>query len=444
MKKSILGTVLAAVLTTMGAGATDTLVMLGQTYEVDTLFHNQIGPGVMQTSLWIHNATTTFRFFYATLDLDNPYLSMECIVAADHLRSCNTLDAMVRKHTKEGHRQFVGINGDFFDVSGNKTARGNLTWGSPLGPTVSNGEVFLTRHNNGSYLSFTADTDGQVYVNPFEFGGTLTAPDQSQATVTAVNPVLVSPVNNSITIYNSYYFGSSDAFGGCEVSAKLAPDETAFHATGTTRLVVTSEPSTAGDMDVPAQGFVLHARGTAKSVVENLHPGDELVLETACTVAGNVINPAQVVSGWPRILGNGEVLDTEYLRGDASARHPRTGIGYGDGGKKVYLCVVDGRQYLSAGARTSELATMMRYAGATEGMNLDGGGSSILYTTMLGPRNNPSIGTDRATGNAMFAVYNAPDDNTIAELRFQDYRLSTARYGVYVPHFFGYNQYGLL
>ena len=443
MKKITLATALLAAMAFTSAQASDTLEMLGVTYQVDTLFHNQIGPGTTQTSLWIHNSSTTFRFFYATLDLTNPYLNMECLVAADRLKSANTLEYMVSKHTKEGRRQFVGINGDFFDVSGNKTHRGVLTWGSPLGPTISDGNVFLTRHNNDGYLSFTADTDGEVYINPFEYRGTITAADSSQAVISAVNPVRVSLENNAITVYNSYYFGSSDALGGCEVSAKLAPGET-FKATGTMRFIVTSEPNTEGDMDIPTNGYVFHAKGSAEAFLKKLTIGDELVMETACTVAGKVVDPAQVVSGWPQILGDGEVLDTEHLRGDASARHPRTGIGYSDGGKKVYFCVVDGRQYLSAGARTSELATMMRYAGATEGMNLDGGGSSILYTTMLGARNNPSIGQDRATGNAMFAVCTAPDDDVIAELRFQDYVLSTPRYGVYVPHFFGYNQYGML
>ena len=30
----------------------------GTEYTVDTLFHNQIGPGTTQTSLWFRNATT--------------------------------------------------------------------------------------------------------------------------------------------------------------------------------------------------------------------------------------------------------------------------------------------------------------------------------------------------------------------------------------------------
>ena len=420
------------------AQAGDTLDILGNTFTVDTLFHNQIGPGVTQTSLSLRG-NVNLRAFYATLDLTNPYLSLECLVAANRLQSTNTLDYMIGKHTREGHRQFMGINGDFFDVSGQSTHRGVRFWGSPTGPTMSDGEVFLTRANASSYASFIADTDGQVYINPFNYRGVLATAGGEQAVVSAINPVQAAPENNAVTIYNSYFFGSSDAFGGCEVSAKLASGEPAFHATGTTRLVVTSDPNTEGDMLIPNKGFVLHASGTAEQVLAALKPGDEIEVNMTCSIGGLNIDPEQVISGNPVILANGQPI----YNGNRD-RHPRTAIGYSDGGKKVYFLVVDGRQSLSAGIEIDGLPSIMRYAGATDAMNLDGGGSSILYTTMLGPRNNPSIGTDRATGNAMFAVYNAPDDNTIAELRFQDYRLSTARYGVYVPHFFGYNQYGLL
>ena len=77
-------------------------------------------------------------------------------------------------------------------------------------------------------------------------------------------------------------------------------------------------------------------------------------------------------------------------------------------------------------------------------MNVDGGGSSTLYTSALGVRNKPSDGTERADGNGFFAVCNAPDDDVIAELRFVDFSLVVPKFGVYTPKFYGYNQYGML
>ena len=156
------------------------------------------------------------------------------------------------------------------------------------------------------------------------------------------------------------------------------------------------------------------------------------------------VDPQQVISGNPKILADGVVLDTESERGDASQLHPRSAVGYSDGGTKVYFLVVDGRSLISDGVRTTVLADIMRYAGCTDAMNVDGGGSSTLYTSALGIRNKPSDGTERADGNGLFVVSSAPDDDEIAQLRFIDFSLVVPKYGVYTPKFYGYNQYGML
>lgn len=443
MKKHIISLMLVAACA-LSAHAGGSIIMNGQTYEVDTVFHNVIGPGTTQTSLWIHNGTLNFRAYYAILDLTNPYLSLEGIVANDNLKGTQMLEKMISKHTREGHRQFLGINGDFFVNDGTTTTRGVRLWGSPLGPTVCNGDIYIAHQNPSGHVSFSLDTQGKAYVSPFRFRGTMTATDGTQIPVTAINPVHTSPGNNAITIYNSHYFYSSDAFGGCEVSARLADGES-FHAMGTTRFIVTSEPNTVGDMDIPTNGYVLHARGTAaEAMLAATKVGDELVMESYCLAGEQVIDPDQVISGNPDIVGGGEVLDSEANRSDGTQRHPRTGIGYSEDGNKVFFCVVDGRQTASVGARLSEIGAIMKYAGATDAVNLDGGGSSILYSTELLAINSPSVGHDRSCGNGIFAVYNAPDDDNIVELRFKDYKLTTARYGVYTPHFFGYNKYGYL
>lgn len=59
-------------------------------------------------------------------------------------------------------------------------------------------------------------------------------------------------------------------------------------------------------------------------------------------------------------------------------RHPRTAIALtGDG--KLLLFVVDGRNKSSHGMNLHELSSILRWLGAKEAMNLDGGGSSTLY-----------------------------------------------------------------
>lgn len=59
-------------------------------------------------------------------------------------------------------------------------------------------------------------------------------------------------------------------------------------------------------------------------------------------------------------------------------RHPRTAIAL-TGDDKLLLLVVDGRNKSSHGMNLHELSSILRWLGAKEAMNLDGGGSSTLY-----------------------------------------------------------------
>jgi len=62
-----------------------------------------------------------------------------------------------------------------------------------------------------------------------------------------------------------------------------------------------------------------------------------------------------------------------------TALHPRTAVGLDAAGRRAWLVVVDGRQSgHSEGVTLAELASLLRALGASEGLNLDGGGTSTL------------------------------------------------------------------
>ena len=64
---------------------------------------------------------------------------------------------------------------------------------------------------------------------------------------------------------------------------------------------------------------------------------------------------------------------------DPDRPNPRTAVGVADGGRTLILLVADGRQPgHSAGLTLPELAGLMKQLGATDALNLDGGGSSTL------------------------------------------------------------------
>jgi hypothetical protein len=80
-------------------------------------------------------------------------------------------------------------------------------------------------------------------------------------------------------------------------------------------------------------------------------------------------------SGFSQVLAKGKIIDKNDKR-----LAPRTGFGMPSDCKTLYILVADGRQPgYSMGLSTWEVAEMLRYLGADDGLNMDGGGSTTLY-----------------------------------------------------------------
>ena len=409
-------------------------------YNVDTLFHANVGPGTTQTSLHFSSESRNLRVFYLTVDLKNPVLDIRAVVAQDKLAGGATTSSMATSHSKEGVSYFAGINTDFFATSGTSTTGGSIV-GTPTNAAVVDGEIYRTSER---WKQFAMDADGVPVVGLASFAaGTAECGDKSVSFQVVNN----TAADNALSIYTPRYYGRANQpslAGKCaEVTAKLVEGD--FLAAGkTTKFEVTGEVTSTGDREIPSGEYVLLARGTAMDFVNGLKVGDVVTVNSVVSIDGQQLIPEQLTSGNPRILGNGETLDTEGERGDASALHPRSGIGYTADADTLIMMVIDGRSAISSGVRTSELADVMRYAKATDAINIDGGGSSTLYTLPLGVRNATSDGHERAVGSAIFAVANAPEDKEIAEIRFVDWAMNFPKYGIYTPKFYGYNQYGML
>ena len=85
-------------------------------------------------------------------------------------------------------------------------------------------------------------------------------------------------------------------------------------------------------------------------------------------------------AGLQRILRGGELCEWGPLEPFAYVRHPRTAAGVCADGT-ILLLEVDGRiPDYSNGATLADLAYMLRSFGARDAINLDGGGSSVVYT----------------------------------------------------------------
>jgi hypothetical protein len=91
-------------------------------------------------------------------------------------------------------------------------------------------------------------------------------------------------------------------------------------------------------------------------------------------------------------------------------RNPRTFIAHNT--TNVFFVVCDGRSTASVGMTSDEMgAFCLTNLLATEGVNLDGGGSSTLWVNGV-VRNTPSDGTERAVANGLMMVNVLPRTNT--------------------------------
>ena len=103
-----------------------------------------------------------------------------------------------------------------------------------------------------------------------------------------------------------------------------------------------------------------------------------------------------------------------------TAIHPRTAIGFKDGGQTLLLVTADGRQDPVLGVSLRRLARFMADLGAETALNLDGGGSTTMVARPLGEekvtvRNSPSDGCERYDPNGV-GVFVKPGNGVADEL----------------------------
>lgn len=122
--------------------------------------------------------------------------------------------------------------------------------------------------------------------------------------------------------------------------------------------------------------------------------------EKACT-----LKKGTILSSGPLMLLDGKVRDLSACnQGFVNTKHPRSAVALTKD-KKILLIVVDGRlKGKSEGVNIPELTHMIRILGGKDALNLDGGGSSTLWSAALpdkGIANTPCGSDERQVGNSL-------------------------------------------
>lgn len=98
----------------------------------------------------------------------------------------------------------------------------------------------------------------------------------------------------------------------------------------------------------------------------------------------------QALVAGPMLVHEGKELTYDTQDVIFTRRHPRSVVGTRSDGR-VVLLVIDGRsEEHAAGTTVAETAYIARQLGLTEALNLDGGGSSSLWTRQEGVLNHPT------------------------------------------------------
>ncbi len=318
------------------------------------------------------------RMNLLSINLDAPDITF-AELSPKYVTKRNTVSQLGRWNDVIG-----AVNGDFFDIS---------ETGAPLGVAIHGERGILNAAREGwipgvnSSLWF--DTTGP-HVSPLTVQYTIR---QRQAwTVSGLNHPEVP--SGQIGVFTHDWNRTSG--NAVLPSGKKRAREVLLWK----NRVVSNRPTLSQGRKIRANNRVLIGVGPAAAQLKQLRPGTKITLSKR--IEGG--RPTVAISGDRPLLVNGvrSVINNTIA-------HPRTAVGIDADGRRLLILVVDGRSAVSRGYTMVELADIMVALGAENALNLDGGGSSAMYTRAgtgaMAIVNEPSDGTERTVPNGFGVVY---------------------------------------
>lgn len=302
-----------------------------------------------------------------TLDTDRARLRLDQV----HAPTVQGRDTVGRMAKRQG--AVVAVNGDFFDIADTGAALGvGATRRDPTRQARATGWNSAFHLSKGRYRVGTLGMKARIVNRPnFVFSG--------------VNMAEIE--KNGLALYTPEWGTTS---GRRVLPAGARKKREVLVRRG--RVVANRRRLSHG---TPVRGQLLVGTGTSADLLKKLRVGKRVKVRAH-------------LSGRPRVaIGGDRPLLTAGTRVvvDDRVLHPRTAVGVDATNRYVYLVVVDGRSTASRGATMVELADLMTELGATDALNLDGGGSSTMVTPnrkgRLSVRNTPSDGVQRPVPNGL-------------------------------------------
>lgn len=333
------------------------------------------------------------------LEVDHPqeHLSFDALLGNEALTSPERLTSMARRRGA-----VAGINGDFFYIR---------TSNAPLGVHLQGGELFKSPASGRELAAGMIHADGRraPFLGHVRFHGAIAVSGSEIRKLAGWNEPAVP--ENGIVLYNERWGQRAPGPDSPDMSGWPGLVHVVLDGTQTVTEVLDGAPGPA----FPPGGAVLVGRGEGGEwLKEQAGTGVQFQVKHSLSPAG--LHSA--IGGNPRLLRNGRNMHVPG--GDI---HPRTAIGFNEARSKIWLAVVDGRSPASRGASMHELAELMKELGATEAVNLDGGGSSTIVARTPGAdapvlQNVPSDGGERRVPNG-FGLFSSSAPGPLTKLFIQ-------------------------
>lgn len=338
---------------------------------------------------------------YYRQNLDGPF--QVSVLEVDLTRNVNRLVAwrsgglvtttqQMKDAGESGKNVVAGINADFF----------NFQSTLPIGNQVTDGVWVHGIISRRAHV--LVDSDQNIKFLPVSFRGTVSDRSGNSVNLTGVNR---HQANDQAMIYNSHYGWSNSRNDSSGVELSLRLTEGQKWVAGNSMRVIVQEKS----YGAIAGGTHDHLISVGKEhssfgFYNNVSVSDTLELFLGFTNA-SLKGITQVIGGGGIILRDSKNVSNESIEYERisesflTTKHPRTVVATNDSGSKLWLIAIDGRQAASLGMNFNDMADYLLKLGASDAVNLDGGGSTTIAVGSQ-VRNSPSDPTgERAVANIL-------------------------------------------
>ncbi|MBQ1610647.1 MAG: phosphodiester glycosidase family protein, partial [Muribaculaceae bacterium] len=433
--KRLLHSFLLITLFTLNGFASITLG--GNTYETDTLYRRQVGPGMVTTIVRIPDYP--LNIYITETDLNNPNNRVETTLGYSTVGRSESLLNAVKRNRTATKRPIVACNSNFWCVSAEWPPR-EFELGTPYCSVIRNDSICVNAETN---------EDNWCY-GPGYTGGTAISRDKTlyfdhiipSATITSERlnaPIVFETVNrrcilNHVTLWTPAYtrtrqfetdWISTGERGNAHTDnyylTLKAGERWGINHDMTfvvTRIVRDADRQTLGNYDA-----CITCSGTQAQVMATLAEGDEITVNYGMTAQGSGERPEieNMVEGIGLVMKNGELTNNNYDLDYNTKVYSRTGYGASADGKHLIMMVIDmslSKKYgRSAGCNTETMCLIMQQLCpyVSDITTMDAGGSAMM---IVGDEciSTTTEGTPRAVACGWMVEAVGEEDNTVASI----------------------------